>query len=442
MTNSADAQLVRPRAPHLWHAALAGQIAMLLGIGLSRFGYSPLIPPLIEAGWFTPAEAAYLGAANLGGYLLGAAGTRWLARRASAAVLIRTALLLCTASFIACAFPLGFGWYCAWRLASGVTGAVLMVIAPPAILAFTPRHRRGRVGGIIFTGVGLGITLSGTLVPWLVHFGLRETWLGFGAASAVLTAVAWRGFPAPPAPGASLSPSPAASAAPPPPGPRAVPLAVPLAASVAGPRTPEGAPVPGAERAVPTPAILLLILAYGCVGAGFVPHTVFWVDYIARGLGSGLGAGGGYWVLFGVGAACGPLVTGLLAERIGFARSLRYSLLAKGAAIAVPLFSAQPWALALSSAGVGALAVGVTSLASGRVSEMVAAEHQRLIWGWMTIAYAIGYAGTAYLLSYVFARTSLYAPLFAAGAAILLLAAVLEFAGARREKHAPGEAEA
>ncbi len=420
MTDANAAPPVRP--PPLWHAALAGQIAMLLGIGLSRFGYSPLIPPLIEAGWFTPAEAAYLGAANLAGYLLGAAGTRWLARHAPAVGLVRAALLVCTASFFACAYPLGFGWYCGWRIASGVSGAVLMVIAPPAIIAFAPRNRRGRVGGILFTGVGLGITLSGTLVPWLVQFGLRETWLSFGAASALLTAAAWKGFPGPPSRTSAPSPV-AASAGPAPPAPP--------------PQPAEAEPARGAERPALTRAILLLILAYGCAGAGFVPHTVFWVDYIARGLGSGLAVGGGYWVLFGVGAACGPLLTGLLAERIGFAASLRVALLAQGLAVAAPLVSREPWALALSSAGVGALAVGVTALASGRVSELAAAEHQRQVWGWMTICYSVGYAGIAYLLSTLFARTASYVPLFGIGAGFLVLAVALEFAGSQGERKPP-----
>jgi hypothetical protein len=60
----------------------------------------------------------------------------------------------------------------------------------------------------------------------------------------------------------------------------------------------------------------------------------------------------------------------------------------------------------------------------------------------MTISYAIGYAGCAYLLATLFARTGSYALLFGIGAAFLWLAAALEFAGARREKHAPGGAAA
>ena len=53
------------------HAILAGLCATLVGIGLARFDYTPLIPALIAERWFTPSAAAYLGAANLAGYIAG-----------------------------------------------------------------------------------------------------------------------------------------------------------------------------------------------------------------------------------------------------------------------------------------------------------------------------------------------------------------------------------
>jgi hypothetical protein len=62
-------------------ATLAGLCALLVGIGLARFAYTPLIPALIDAQWFSAAQAAYLGAANLAGYLAGALLGRRLAAR-------------------------------------------------------------------------------------------------------------------------------------------------------------------------------------------------------------------------------------------------------------------------------------------------------------------------------------------------------------------------
>jgi len=99
----------------------------------ARFGIPPLIPALIAAGWFAPSAAVYLGAANLAGYLAGALGPAgFLARRlGTAANTARGDAVDCT-SLVACAFPLGFGWYFAVAFSVGGTGGVLMALAPRA----------------------------------------------------------------------------------------------------------------------------------------------------------------------------------------------------------------------------------------------------------------------------------------------------------------------
>src|SRR5690348_17479363 len=110
-------------------ATFAALSANLVGIGLARFGYTPLIPALIAAEWFAPSAAVYLGAANLAGYLAGALGARAVSARLGPARALRLAMLITAASLFACAFPLGFWWFFPWRLLSGATGGVLMALA-------------------------------------------------------------------------------------------------------------------------------------------------------------------------------------------------------------------------------------------------------------------------------------------------------------------------
>lgn len=379
-----------------WYATLAGLCATLVGIGLARFAYTPLIPPLITEGWFSAADAAYLGAANLVGYLAGALAGQRLAARLSPAAALRGLMLLAAASFFAGAHPLSYGWFFAWRFLSGFAGGALMVLAAPSVLPLMPPDRRGLASGVIFTGVGLGIAASGTLVPLLLKAGLRETWWVLGLLSLGLTALAWPAWPS---------------------------------------ARPAGDPVVQDNRAhgrSPLP-LRALYLEYGLNAFGLVPHMVFLVDFVARGLGQGLASGAHYWVLFGVGAMLGPLLAGRAADRIGFRAALRWSFLIQAVAIALAVAD-HAIALGLSSLVVGAFVPGVVPLALGRARELTAGDEarRRTAWSYCTAAFAVGQAVGAYALSYVFAFGTGYAPLFAIGAAALLLAFIIDLIASAR----------
>ena len=369
----------------------------MIGIGLARFAYTPLIPALIAAAWFTPAEAAYLGAINLIGYLAGALLARPMAARRPARSVLRAMMLLATVAFFACALDLGFVWFTIWRLGAGIAGGVIMVLAAPAILPHVPAARRGVVSGVIFTGVGLGIAASGTLVPLLLGIGVVATWCGLGVCAALLTALAWRGWPAAGAPERPMSVT------------RAL-----------------------ARRA--SPAIRALLLAYGLTAAGLVPHMVFLVDFIARGLDQGVAVGARAWIAFGLGAVAGPLLLGRLADRIGFRVALRLVFAFGAVAVALPLVATDTMALAVSSLIAGACTPGAVPLAFGRAQELTGdPEETRRVWSGATTSYAIFQAAGAALCAELFARTGSHLPLFAVGAAALLLAFVIDVGVARTE---------
>src|SRR6516225_10498745 len=176
-------------------AVTAGLCSSLVGIGLSRFAFSPLIPPLVSEHWFAASQAAYLGAANLLGYVLGALISLDLARAIPLRPLLRAMMLVVTASFFASGYPLPFVWFFAWRFAAGCAGGVLMVMGTSAALEQIPPKRHGLAAGIVIGGVGAGIIASGTLVPLLLASGLSETWFGLGVLSLILTVAAWRLWP-------------------------------------------------------------------------------------------------------------------------------------------------------------------------------------------------------------------------------------------------------
>src|SRR5262249_2822448 len=97
-----------------WRLAAAGLSASLVGIGLARFAYTPLIPALIAAKWFSAADVVYLGAANLAGYLAGALLARTAATRFGAVASLRSMMVLATLAFFASSTPVSFLWFFSW----------------------------------------------------------------------------------------------------------------------------------------------------------------------------------------------------------------------------------------------------------------------------------------------------------------------------------------
>ncbi len=65
----------------IYRAAISGLLAMLVGLGVARFGYGPLVPALVGAQWYSATAAFWLGAVNLLGYFFGAALDARLARQ-------------------------------------------------------------------------------------------------------------------------------------------------------------------------------------------------------------------------------------------------------------------------------------------------------------------------------------------------------------------------
>jgi predicted MFS family arabinose efflux permease len=375
----------------VWRATFAGLSANLIGIGLGRFAYTPLLPALIAAGWLSAGQAAYVGAANLVGYLAGALIARQLAARYPVATVLRVMMLLGTASFFACGFPLSFWWFFVWRAAAGIAGAVLMVLAAPAGLPLVPAGRRGVASGLMFTGIGLGVIVSGTLVPLLLRGGLTLAWAAVGAVGLILTVASWRGWPAETAPAEPDSPA-------------------------AAPRR------PAVRLALP---LIGFMLAYALDAWGIVPHMVFLADYVARGLGQGFDAGAHAWVLFGIGSLIGPTVSGYLGDRIGFGAGLRLAFVLQASAVAYIALGDPSVAVAVSSIVIGALAPGIAPLALGRAHELIDdTAGRQAVWRLATICYAIGQAIAGYAYSFLLAQGVAYATIFliAAGALVVALA--------------------
>jgi MFS family permease len=412
-----------------WPALLTGFMATLSGVGLSRFAYTALLPQVVQAGWFTGEQAAYIGAANLLGYLLGALMAAPLADRWSGARLLQLSWLAVAISFAAECVPQPMAVFFGWRCLAGVAGGVLMVLGPSMAMAATPVARRAVLGPMMFSGIGVGALVSATLVPLLATHSLTAVWL---CLALVCLATAWVGgsallrlhaqpvavpavvVAAPAASGdtpAALGGMPAASASP--------------AAQAPSPSLVPALPAVSVSASVWTAAVIALLVAYMTDGFGFVPHTVFWADYLARELGLGTTYASTQWGFFGLGAIVGPVTLGLCAARWGWWRVGVAAFALKALAIGLPLLTTAAPAHALSGLLVGALSPGMSAVVSGYLMQLIGPEQHKRMWGLATAGFSLTQAISGGLMAWLYAQLGSYRSLFVLGCASLLLGCVL-----------------
>ncbi len=370
--------------------ALAGLCASLIGLGIGRFAYVPLLPLMIDSHWTSVAGAAQIAAANLVGYLLGGATAHRIALWRGAGPAIRGSMLAILLSLVACSLPAGVLWLWIWRMIAGAAGGILMILAAPYLMRQIAPRSRGKAIGIVFSGIGIGIVFSGLAVPAIGGDNLGAAWLLLAAFVLPALLYAWPKFGNPP-----------------------------VAESHAA------APQPLWPRG----ALLALLCAYVLDAIGYLPHTVFWVEYLVHDLGMPLAIGGAFWAVFGAGAAIGPLLTGMAADRFGFRNTLVACFACKAMMVTLPLWSTSMPALFISSFVVGALTPGMVAVASGRAVELGGvAAHQRN-WAMMTFLYALVQAVAGYAMAAVYAATHSFTLLFSVAGAVLLLAAVIASVG-------------
>ena len=397
------------RPVSIWRLAIAGHATLLLGMGVGRFSYTPMVPPLITTGTLTEAEAGYVGAANLAGYLVGALAVPAMRRYVAAVPLLQTGIAFCFLGVAASAAPLGFEWLAAWRFVVGAAAAVMMIHALSLVVSNAPADTLGRATGTVFTGVGVGIAFSGVVVPSLLQMGLLYAWLGLAVVGGAAAALALWGWSAADGPG----PTPAGEKN--------------------GWRRWRDWTMPPQLKRLP---VWCLLIAHAMFSIGLVPHTIYWVDYVARGLDLGMELGGLYWILVGVGALLGPMACGWLADKAGFTTALVtiFALLAIG--VAIPVVVAVPLTLVLSSLIFGAQP-GLSAVISGRTGQVVGKENMAEVWRWMVLSVGVTKAVAGYLMVWLFDVTGSYTILFLSGGAALALGAILSLPWPEKNRPQP-----
>lgn len=166
-------------------AAMALAMATAVSLGLARFSYALLLPPMrAELGW-NYFVAGAMNTANAAGYLIGALlAPRWIAR-----VHARRAVLLggCATALVLAAHALASSETMLYvlRLLAGIGSALVFVSGALLATRLAQTGRRpGLVLGLYYGGTGVGIVASALIVPPLDW---RPAWVALAVGAGLCT---------------------------------------------------------------------------------------------------------------------------------------------------------------------------------------------------------------------------------------------------------------
>ncbi len=170
--------------------ALVLSLGAALSLGITRFAYGLLLPPMRDDLGWTYALAGALNTSNAAGYLLGALLTPVLLRGASPGrVMLWGALAASMLMAISGFFTDSTVWL-VQRLAAGAASALVFItggLLAARLGAAHPEHA-GWLIGLYYGGTGLGISLSALAVPaaMAVAAGMAHAWAAAWAVLAIL----------------------------------------------------------------------------------------------------------------------------------------------------------------------------------------------------------------------------------------------------------------
>lgn len=176
-----------------WVIVAAGICGLFASLGIGRFALGMLLPAMGEALDLSYAEMGGIGTVNFCGYLLAVLLCGKLSARYSPRLLISAALLLVGLSMIAIGFVEQLFLITFLYFLTGVGSALSNVPIMALISTWFPPTSRGRAAGLVVIGNGLGIIMSGYLVPKLTSggYGWQMSWITLGCVASCSAAVCW-----------------------------------------------------------------------------------------------------------------------------------------------------------------------------------------------------------------------------------------------------------
>ena len=371
-----------PRSMSLRYA-LAGALAMAIGMGIGRFAYTPILPGMMEGLGLTASDAGLIASANYVGYLIGAilAGGGWGQGRERSMAYLGTGgtAVLTAAMGLTDAMPA----FLLIRFVAGIASAFMMIFLSTIIFSQLARTQQAGLQSLHFGGVGLGITVSAIVTGAVFVLGLdwQMNWFAAAGVSAIaFMAVVW----------------------------------------LMG--VDDYAPPSQSRREPPlvwNPALAKITLAYAIFGAGYIVTATFLIAIVRQSDG-GFVVESGVWLAAGLAGAPSVWLWSLVARRLGLAAAFGIGCVVEAVGVVASVSIGGYGAQLLAGALLGGTFIAVTAMGL-QIGRAVAGDAPRRALAIMTAAFGVGQI-TGPLLAGIAADLtgSFFAPSIGAAVALMI----------------------
>jgi MFS family permease len=347
-----------------WVIVGVGVLVKMTGLGFGRFAYPMLLPNMRESLGFTYGDMGLLSGAIMLGYLLfsligGMLATRFGPKRIVIASLLCGALSMYFIGRLSGFFSL---LLLNFAMGAGAAGSHISITTLPMV--WFEEKRLGRAVGVVTGGTGLGIIVTGLLLPYLLFQLGKEAWRQCWFLLALMTfLVAVIG-------GILLREKPS--------------RAILLPPGSEGDRKPSLSKRKGDQL-----TLKAIFVIYFIFGFSYNIYATYFVAYMIGEVGLTAKTAGDIWAIFGWMCTGSGLIWGYLSDRLGRQKALLWNNGIISLSVLLPLLLYQPFFMGFSAFLFGGTFLGTVTVVAASVGDQIG-EKRASIYGLVTLIHGIG----------------------------------------------------